>query len=194
MRVGGRDFNLTRQEVEACMEDTEPESIQKHAVEVNDRLFPPKQVISQVTGWERTSFTTLEAQRVLARLGFVGVENPAGLVRTAGEFVAGAVRDSARQAMQGHGEAEFQKGFTCAAKFSLRLIQKKLEELRDQMKGPGLSQAEQAVYAHLDELKFEIEAEYDHFWHNHGIDWRPQKPLVKARMRSKSHEGGLSQP
>ena len=35
MKVGGRDFNLTKQEVEARMKGEEPELIQKHMVEVN---------------------------------------------------------------------------------------------------------------------------------------------------------------
>lgn len=34
-------------------------------------MFPPKQVLTHVTGWERQSFSTVEAQRVLNRLGFV---------------------------------------------------------------------------------------------------------------------------
>jgi len=34
-------------------------------------VFPPKQVFATVTGRVRTSFTTMEAQRVLRRLGFV---------------------------------------------------------------------------------------------------------------------------
>ncbi len=126
MKVGGRDFDLTKQQVEVRMEGAEPESIQKHAVEIDGQLFPPKQVLSQVTGWERTSFTTMEAQRVLTRLGFVCTEVRGGLMRQAGEFVKEAVRDSARQAMSEH-DFKFQRGFTSAAGISLRRIQSKLE-------------------------------------------------------------------
>jgi hypothetical protein len=28
-------------------------------------VYPPKQVLATVSGWDRTSFTTMEAQRVL---------------------------------------------------------------------------------------------------------------------------------
>ena len=49
MKVGGRDFNLTKQEVEAGMKGEEPELIQKHMVEVNGQMFPPKQVLGHVT-------------------------------------------------------------------------------------------------------------------------------------------------
>src|SRR5664279_1527650 len=87
MKVGGRDFNLTKQEVAARMKGTDPELIQKHVVKVNGQWFPPKQVLGHVTGWARTSFTTMEAQRVLTRIGFVCTEAPRGRIRQAGQFV-----------------------------------------------------------------------------------------------------------
>ena len=96
MKVGGRDFNLTKMEVEAQMRDSEPESIQKHAVEVNGQWYPPKQVLGEVTGWARTSFTTMEAQRVLTRIGFVCAEARGGGIRQAGQVVVDALRDSAQ--------------------------------------------------------------------------------------------------
>ena len=71
MKVGGRDFDHTKAEIEAQMSGVAPEAIQKYAIAVNGDLYPPKQVLATVTGWERTSFTTMEAQRVLGRLGFV---------------------------------------------------------------------------------------------------------------------------
>ena len=70
MKVGGRDFNQRRVDVEQAMRGIDPESIQKYAVEVNGLNYPPKQVLATVTGWERTTFTTMEAQRVLRKLGF----------------------------------------------------------------------------------------------------------------------------
>ena len=70
MKVGGRDFNQRKIDVERAMHGETPESIQKYAVEVNGLNYPPKQVLATVTGWERTSFTTMEAQRVLRKLGF----------------------------------------------------------------------------------------------------------------------------
>ena len=71
MKVGGRDFNWSKQDVENAMRGQDPELIQKYVVEVVGTVFPPKQVLAHVTGWERQSFTTMEAQRVLNRLGFV---------------------------------------------------------------------------------------------------------------------------
>ncbi len=182
MKVGGRNFNLTRQEVEARMKGEEPELIQKHMVEVNGQMFPPKQVLGHVTGWARTSFTTMEAQRVLTRIGFDCAEARGGRIRQAGQIVVDAVRDSAQQAMSDHGEASLQRGFTAAAGIALRQIQEKLDGLREQMKSAGLSQSEQLIYAHLDELKSEIEADCDRYWRGSGVDWRPLKPVAKAAI------------
>jgi hypothetical protein len=47
-------------------------------VEMNGTVYPPKQVLAHVTGWDRQSFTTMEAQRVLTKLGFVCREAGAG--------------------------------------------------------------------------------------------------------------------
>ena len=70
MRVGGRDFDQTKRQIEMAMEGVEPEEARKYLVEVNGLAYPPKQVLAHVTGWERQSFTTMEAQRVLKKVGF----------------------------------------------------------------------------------------------------------------------------
>lgn len=70
MRVGGREFDMTREQVESRMRGIPAEGIQKYFVEVDGTEYPPKQVLSVVTGWDRQSFTTLEAQRVLNKIGF----------------------------------------------------------------------------------------------------------------------------
>lgn len=71
MKVGGRDFLLSKEDVEREMRGEASETIRKHFVELNGTAFPPKQVLAQVTGWKRDTFTTMEAQRVLSKLGFV---------------------------------------------------------------------------------------------------------------------------
>jgi hypothetical protein len=125
----------------------------------------------------------MEAQRVLTRIGFVCAEAPGGRIAQAGRIVMDAVRSSAQQTVRDHGDVRFQHGFTAAAGIALRQIQEKLDDLRKQMKGAGLSQAEQAIYAHLDELKSEIEADCDHYWRGSGVDWRPMKPVAKLVTR-----------
>ena len=170
MKVGGRDFDLTKPDVEARMMGEDPELIQKHMVEVNGQRFPPKQVLGHVTGWDRLTFTTMEAQRVLTRIGFVCTQARAGRIAKAGQFIRDTVRDSVQETMSDHGDAQFEDGFSTAAGIALRQIQKRLDDLKEQMKGKGLSQAEQAVYAHLDELKSEIKVDYDRYWRDRGVD------------------------
>jgi hypothetical protein len=69
--VGGRPFDFTKEEIERRMRGVQPEPIREHLVEMLSTVYPPKQVLATVSGWDRTSFTTLEAQRVLTRAGFV---------------------------------------------------------------------------------------------------------------------------
>jgi hypothetical protein len=71
MTVGGRTLDLDQQQVLRAMRDVAPEPLREHLVEIADTQFPPKQVLATVTGWDRQSFTTMEAQRMLNRLGFV---------------------------------------------------------------------------------------------------------------------------
>jgi tetratricopeptide (TPR) repeat protein len=70
MIVGGRELDLSMDEVLSKMRKVQPEPIREHLVEIADTEFPPKQVLATVTGWDRQSFTTMEANRVLTRLGF----------------------------------------------------------------------------------------------------------------------------
>jgi hypothetical protein len=69
--VGGRPLALAPADVVAAVRGHDPEPFQKHLVEIAGTVYPPKQVFALVTGWDRASFTTNEAQRVLSRLGFV---------------------------------------------------------------------------------------------------------------------------
>src|SRR5215471_10427747 len=70
MVVGHRELDLSADEVVKTMRNVEPEPIRVLLIETADTEFPPKQVLATVTGWDRTSFTTMEANRVLTRLGF----------------------------------------------------------------------------------------------------------------------------
>lgn len=47
-----------------------PEPIRDHFVVIDRRRYPPKQVLSTVTGLDRADFTTHHARRILNRLGF----------------------------------------------------------------------------------------------------------------------------
>jgi hypothetical protein len=70
MTIGGRPLDLTAEDVVERMHGQEPEPVREHVVEVLAAAFPPKQVLAAATGWDRNTFTTMEAVRVLTRLGF----------------------------------------------------------------------------------------------------------------------------
>lgn len=101
----------------------------------------------------------------------------------AGEFLRDAAQESARQVLSDHRDRGHIRGFSSAAGIALRRIQEKLDAYREQMKGPRLSKPEQASYAQLDELKSQTEAEYDRYWRDTGIDWRPLKPVAKGTVK-----------
>jgi hypothetical protein len=69
-RVAGQDFDLDAAEVERAMVPVVPEPIHEHYVVLTGRRFPPKQVLSVVTGLDRADFTTHQARAILRRLGF----------------------------------------------------------------------------------------------------------------------------
>lgn len=68
--VGGEHYEFSREDVIAAVADVPVETIHKHVVDIEGRVYPPKQVFDLLTGRERQTFTTMEAQRVLSRLGF----------------------------------------------------------------------------------------------------------------------------
>lgn len=103
--------------------------------------------------------------------------------QNAGDFPRDAAQESARQILSDQRAGGHISGFSGAAGIALRRIQEKLDAYREQMKGSGLSKSEQASYAQLDELKSEIETEYDRYWRGSGVDWRPLKPVAKCVVK-----------
>lgn len=69
-RLGGRDIDLTATAVHAAVRGVEPEPVRLHAVRIAGGIFPVKQVVALATGLDRLDFTTVNARRVLQRLGF----------------------------------------------------------------------------------------------------------------------------
>jgi hypothetical protein len=70
VRIAGQRFSLTSADVKRTLRKVEPEPIARHFVVVDGRRFPPKQVISAVTGLDRADFATHQARRTLIGLGF----------------------------------------------------------------------------------------------------------------------------
>lgn len=111
-------------------------------------------------------------------------------LRQIGKFVTDTIQEAAQQKSSDRGDYRQLKGFTKAAGISLRLIQDKIDAYKEQMKGPGLNKTDQAIYTHLDELKCEIEAQFDRHWQGSGVDWRPPKSVVKGAIK----QAGEPQP
>src|SRR3954468_15513098 len=74
--ISGQTFHLDRARVCSAVAEQLPEPLQEHFVIVDGRRYPPKQVISAVTGLDRADFTTHQARRILMRLGFVAGRRP----------------------------------------------------------------------------------------------------------------------
>jgi hypothetical protein len=70
VKIAGQPFVLRNSDVIDAVRDVDPEPITSHFVVVGARRFPPKQVVSEVTGLDRADFTTHQARRTLIRLGF----------------------------------------------------------------------------------------------------------------------------
>ena len=73
--VGRRDLELDAPDVITAMRNRIPETVRTFVVEVGGEWFPPKQVFATVTSWNRGTFTTYEAVRILRRLGFHVVDD-----------------------------------------------------------------------------------------------------------------------
>jgi hypothetical protein len=69
--IAGEEFELERDSIQDRLRNLLPDPVREHYVVVQGRRFPPKQVLSCVTGLDRADFTTHQARRILRRLGFV---------------------------------------------------------------------------------------------------------------------------
>ncbi len=69
--IAGHAFELDHDRVERAAAETLPDPVREHYVVVRGRRYPPKQLISLLTGLDKADFTTHQARRILKRLGFV---------------------------------------------------------------------------------------------------------------------------
>ena len=69
-QLGGQDYNLTREDVEARLKHVEPEDVRKHFVTVNGKRYPVKQALAMALGRRVAHFITTDAIRILSNLGF----------------------------------------------------------------------------------------------------------------------------
>ncbi|MGH9432231.1 MAG: hypothetical protein ACRD3T_11890 [Terriglobia bacterium] len=69
-RLCGADYTLSSETVKEKLEHVAPGSIDKYAVRINNRDYPPKQVISVALGISPDKFISTDATRILRNLGF----------------------------------------------------------------------------------------------------------------------------
>ena len=68
--ISAHEFAFDAAEIESQVLGVLPDPLGEHFVVIGGRRFPPKQVISLVTGLDRADFNTHQARRILSRLGF----------------------------------------------------------------------------------------------------------------------------
>jgi hypothetical protein len=68
--LNGKAYELAKEDVEHKMAENQPEPIRQYYVVVNNKKYPPKQVLATVLGLGRVEFTTMAAGNILRRLGF----------------------------------------------------------------------------------------------------------------------------
>jgi hypothetical protein len=79
--LNGKRLSYSRSQVLAAVRNQTPRRIDKYRVAINGVEFPPKQVLELLTGIEPINFTTMDAQRILKKLGFpsqIASQVPAG--------------------------------------------------------------------------------------------------------------------
>lgn len=69
-KIAHQEFAFDAAEIERRLRNVMPEPLGDHFVVVAGKRFPPKQVISLVTGLDRADFNSHQARRILSRLGF----------------------------------------------------------------------------------------------------------------------------
>lgn len=72
----GQKYRLSRGAVERRLKGIEPRPIGKYAVNIGGRVYPPKQVLERALELPLLGFTTVDAQRILSKLGFEVFRHP----------------------------------------------------------------------------------------------------------------------
>jgi hypothetical protein len=67
----GKEFELSRVDVEERLKHIQPKAITKYQVRINGIEYPPKQALAVAIGKPVIGFTTMDATRILGKLGFV---------------------------------------------------------------------------------------------------------------------------
>ena len=66
----GKRFELSSSDVEERLKRVEPKTVTKYQVRINGKAYPPKQALAAAIGKPVANFTTMDATRILSKLGF----------------------------------------------------------------------------------------------------------------------------
>ena len=66
----GKTFTLSLAGVEASLLDVEPERVTKYGVEIHGQEYPVLQVIAAASGIPKIEWSTVNAYRILQKMGF----------------------------------------------------------------------------------------------------------------------------
>jgi hypothetical protein len=66
----GKRFDLSRSDVEERLRHVEPKAVTKYQVRINGKGYPPKQALATAIRRPLAHFTTMDATRILSKLGF----------------------------------------------------------------------------------------------------------------------------
>lgn len=70
-RVGGHDFDLSKEDVQGRLRTLKAQPVKKVYIKAWNKKFPVKQALAEsVPGLIRSGFTTQDAVRVLGKIGF----------------------------------------------------------------------------------------------------------------------------
>jgi hypothetical protein len=68
--IAGREYRFAAEDVQRVARRLDPEPIDVWFAMVDQRRFPPKQLVEALTGLDRADFNSHQARALLARLGF----------------------------------------------------------------------------------------------------------------------------
>ncbi len=68
--VGGRQFELTSDQVISKLRGIAPRPVKAHGVEINGLTYPVKEALAHATGLDLLDFNTNQARNIFRGLGF----------------------------------------------------------------------------------------------------------------------------
>jgi len=68
--IRGNSYEIGKEDIRQAVEGKAPGPIRTYYLEVNSKKYPIKQVLALVTGLPPISFTSVDAYRILDKLGY----------------------------------------------------------------------------------------------------------------------------